>query len=116
MITTTNKHDFKIQDTIDLLHSDEVKNLTSSNISKGFVLLGDQISEFFVPTSTSSTDTFVHPNDIRIALAKLIPIINGLLSKNSLPEMLIQQLTVNEKLKVLGANVYEAFSFHNNNV
>jgi len=106
-----------VQDTTDLLNSDEVKILASSCISRGFVVLGDQLSEFFGPSTSSSTDdTFVHPSDVKIPLAKLIPIINGLVSRNSLPDLLVQQLIANDKLKTMGANVYEAFSYNNNNV
>jgi len=106
-----------VQDTADLLDSEEVKILASSCISRGFVVLSDQISEYYGPSASSSTEgAFVHPSDVKIPLAKLIPIINGLVSKNSLPDVLIQQLIVNDKLKTLGANVYEAFSYNNNNL
>ncbi|KAK4872362.1 hypothetical protein RN001_014391 [Aquatica leii] len=102
-----------IQETADLLDSDEVKMLMSSCISRGFVLLGDQISEFYGPSPSNSNSDFVHPSDVKIPLAKLIPIINGLVNKNSLPNTLIQQLIINDKVKTLGANIYEAFSYNN---
>ncbi|KAF5287299.1 hypothetical protein FQR65_LT02172 [Abscondita terminalis] len=104
-----------IQETADLLDSDEVKMLMCSCISRGFVLLVDQISEFYSLNPTDSKTDFVHPSNVKIPLAKLIPIINGLVSKNSLPNTLTQQLINNDKLKTLGANVYEAFSYNNNN-
>lgn len=77
------------------------------------MVLGDQIAEYYSP---SGSNTFVHPSDVKIHLAKLIPIINGLSSKHSLPDLFIQQLITNDKLKTLGANVYEAFSYNNNNL
>lgn len=102
-----------VQDTLDLLESEDTKLLMTSCIDRSFVTVCDQISEFYSP---STEGEFVHTSDIKIAVAKLIPIINGLFSKNALINNLIQQLVANEKLKVLGANVYEAFSFSNNNL
>ncbi|KAB0792468.1 hypothetical protein PPYR_14427 [Photinus pyralis] len=101
-----------VQDTLDLLESEDTKLLMTSCIDRSFVTLCDQISEFYGP---NMKDEFVHTSDVKVAMAKLIPIINGLFSKNALINSLIQQLIANEKLKVLGANVYEAFSFSNNN-
>lgn len=105
-------------DTADLLDSDEVKSIATHCLNRGFMLLSDQVSEYYVPNgnkiteipSSSSGDTFVHPSKLDIPLAKLIPVLNGLFSKQSLPNLLVQQLVTNEKLKTLGANVYECFS------
>ncbi|KAF5279436.1 hypothetical protein FQA39_LY05546 [Lamprigera yunnana] len=104
-----------VQETADLLESEEVKQLMLSCVNRGFVILGDKISEFYGPSASNSSADFVHPADIKIPLAKLIPIFNGVVSKNSLPNTLIQQFILNDKLKTLGANIYEAFSFSNNN-
>lgn len=92
-----------------------MKSLANHCISRGFTLLNDQIAEFYVPNgvkaneSAGSGSTFVHPSEIEIHLAKLIPVINGLFTKK-LPYGLVQQLVTNEKVKTLGANVYECFS------
>lgn len=79
------------------------------------MVLSDQIAEYYVPNGTKNKEKaavqgFVHPVNVEIAMAKLIPVINGLFSKKSLPNNLVQQLVANEKLKTLGANVYECFS------
>ncbi|KAK5639815.1 hypothetical protein RI129_010626 [Pyrocoelia pectoralis] len=103
------------QDTLDLLESEDAKILMASCINRSFVTVCDQVAEFYRPSSTTKNE-FVHTSDIKIAMAKLIPIINGLFTKNSLTSILIQQLIENDKLKVFGANVYEAFSFSNNNL
>ncbi|XP_018324626.1 peroxisomal biogenesis factor 3 [Agrilus planipennis] len=106
-------YDDMIQDTADIIESDEIKTLATSCISRGFILLGDSISEFYKPQKNetgTSNDTFIHPSQIEIALAKLIPILSGIMTKNAFPEHLIQQLITHDKLKVLSANIYEAFS------
>lgn len=92
-----------------------MKSIMTHCISRNFVVLGDLISEYYVPNGTKKEDVdskgngFVHPSHVGIHMAKLIPVINGLFSK-SLPNSLVQQLMCNEKLKTLGANVYECFS------
>lgn len=88
-----------------------MKSLASHCINRGFIFLNDQIAEFYVPNGgqAAGSSTFVHPSDIEIYLAKLIPVINGLFTRK-LPYGLVQQLIANEKIKTLGANVYECFS------
>lgn len=109
---------FQIDETADLLDSEEVKAIASSCINRGFVILFDQLSEFFRPDieaclskdSKQTSNGFIHPSNMYIALAKLIPIFNGLSAKTGLPGSLIQQFIINDKLKILGANIYESFS------
>lgn len=81
-------------------------------------MLNDQLAEYYTADHkieeihpNTATNGFVHPSDIQIPLAKLIPIINGLFAKNALPDHLIQKFIVNDKIKVLGANIYESFSY-----
>lgn len=91
-----------------------MKSLATHCINRGFILLNDQIAEFYVPNGGQTKDSpggsaFVHPSDVEMPLAKLIPVINGLFTRK-LPYGLVQQLLVNERIKTLGANVYECFS------
>lgn len=99
---------------MDLLDSEEVKSLANHCLNRSFVLLSDSISEYYTPSDKikelKDEHDFVHPTDVQIHMAKLIPIINGLISKDTLPDQLIQQLTMNTKVKTLGANIYECFS------
>lgn len=64
-------------------------------------------------TSNGSSE-FVNINKATMALAKIIPIINGQVPDNSTPKDLaadwLQHLILNSELKILGANIYEAFS------
>lgn len=111
-----------MRETADLLESEEVYNLASTCTNRGFSHLVDKLSEYYAPSSpngltevpaaTTDLDTFLHPSQVQIPLAKLIPILNGLLSRNTntFPESLTQQLIHDNKLKTLGANIYEVFS------
>lgn len=74
------------------------------------MLLGDQIAEFYGQNSSIivNKEPFTNPFDMKKPLAKLLPIINGLLSQQSFPQNLIQQLIVSEKLQILSANIYES--------
>lgn len=59
--------------------------------------------------------TFIDINRVSIPMAKLIPIINGQVpdkpTPKDVPTDLLQRLILNNELKTLGANIYEAFSF-----
>lgn len=127
-------------ETLDLLESEEVQNLTQSNIRSGFSLLVDHISAFFVVSpviengksiengisvpGTSNrisintkynSSAFININKVSMPMAKIIPIINGQVpDKATLKDFqsdLLQRLITNDELKTLGANIYEAFSF-----
>ncbi|XP_045462067.1 peroxisomal biogenesis factor 3 [Harmonia axyridis] len=103
-----------VRDTVDLLESDEVKFLTTQCINRGFTQLADQLSEFFISNGVSlkqgPSSSKDHPEDfiLKKPLAKLLPIINGTLSKNAFPEKFIQQLVSNERIHIFGANIYES--------
>jgi peroxin-3 len=131
-----------VSETMDLLESDEVISLTSSCVSQGFSLMVDRISDYYglvpdrtalnmnagpsgvqnktqilnniVECSSNSHTNFIHPNNVAMPMAKLIPIVNGLVQHLTGHEAgrdpWIQQLILDDKLKLLGANVYEAFS------
>lgn len=89
--------------------------MASHCLTRSFSTLTDQISEYLIPNGGKIVElqpngTFVHPSTMEIPLAKFIPIINGLFSRRSLSDVLVQQLVSNENLKTLGANIYECFS------
>ncbi|KAJ4452320.1 peroxisomal biogenesis factor 3 [Periplaneta americana] len=94
-------------DTADLLDSDEVAELATSCVSRGFAQLVDRIAEFYTD-GAQPRNGLAHPHDASVPMAKLVPIVNGLGQQN--PDPWLQQLLLDEKLKLLGANVYEAFS------
>lgn len=127
-------------ETLDLLESEEVQNLTQSNVRSGFSLLVDHISAFFIgpPTiengktiengisvpGTSNqnsismkydSSSFTNINKVSIPMAKIIPIINGQVpdkpTSKDFQTDLLQRYITNNELKTLGANIYEAFSF-----
>jgi peroxin-3 len=130
-----------VSETTDLLESDEVISLTSSCVSQGFSLMVDRISDYYGPAAdrtalnmnagpsglqnkaqipnsslecNNSLPSFIHLNNVAMPMAKLIPIVNGLVQHltghGAGRDPWIQQLILDDKLKLLGANVYEAFS------
>lgn len=115
-ITDDEKLNSLISETGDLLDSEEVKSLVSQCVTKGFLLFGDQISEFYGTENETLKFKSLDENnvdslefDTKKPLAKVLPIINGLLNKNSFPDKFVQQLVINDKLQILAANIYESF-------
>lgn len=130
--------DTMILETKDLLESDEIVSLTNHCVNRGFSFVMDQIAEYFgaketrvnnqsdfvpVPGTSSMPDmvlpmkdqnNFTNVTKVSIPMAKVIPIINGLVQSNSnridLPLTWMQHLILMDVIKLMGANVYEAFS------
>ncbi|XP_012538297.1 peroxisomal biogenesis factor 3 [Monomorium pharaonis] len=134
----------KLKDQIlDVSESEEVQDLMQKTIRSGFVLLMDHISAYFseppkissnvqniASTSGESSSKssiltrrtevasdasgFVDVNKTTMALAKIIPIVNGQVPDNPTPNDIasdwLQRLMLNSDLKTLGANLYEAVS------
>ncbi|OXU21933.1 hypothetical protein TSAR_010552 [Trichomalopsis sarcophagae] len=109
-----------LDQTLDLLESQEVQDLMQTNLRSGFALLIDRISEYFNENAksdgeTSNGDNFVNLNAVTMPMAKIIPILNGQVPENptpgDLPSDWLQRLLLSEELKALGANIYEAFCY-----
>ncbi|XP_070157422.1 peroxisomal biogenesis factor 3 [Polyergus mexicanus] len=86
----------------------KTSHLEESNIK-------NSISTHLQETATNNgSSEFVNINKTTMALAKIIPIINGLVPDNQTPKDVaadwLQYLILNNEFKILGANVYEAFS------
>ncbi|CAH1981339.1 unnamed protein product [Acanthoscelides obtectus] len=110
--STSDTHEKLLLETADLLESDEVKSIATHCVNRSFILFGDKLSEFYNGDSTidnSIGDGFQNPFNESKPLAKLIPIINGMLTKNSFPYLLVQNLSINDKLSTLSANIYESY-------
>uniref|UniRef100_A0A0K8TT58 Peroxisomal biogenesis factor 3 n=1 Tax=Tabanus bromius TaxID=304241 RepID=A0A0K8TT58_TABBR len=121
-------------ETLDMLESDDVAILCSNNVSRGFSIAVDSIAEFYTEnvkangalanftdkpaTSKLELNEIYNINSVALHLAKLIPILNGITSKSfdsnskppNLATSLITLFLVSDKVKILGANVYEVFS------
>ncbi|XP_046474770.1 peroxisomal biogenesis factor 3 [Neodiprion pinetum] len=67
------------------------------------------------PMDVCKTNGFLNLDKMSMPMAKLIPIVNGQVPAipraGDSPSLWVKQLILNDKLKTLGANVYEAFSF-----
>lgn len=117
-------------ETLDLLESEEVVSLSSNNICRGFSIAVDNIAEYLDGSGgpkiqevndnevVDVTKQLLNINRIELPLVKLIPILLGITNRgvNSAekPQNLATSLTtfymVNDKIKTLGANIYESFS------
>ena len=124
-------------ETLDVLESPEVADLCMSNASHGFSSVIDKIADFYIepvagPSSESMNKSMLNAGyngnrvesaglivETAIPLAKLIPIVNGIASRSAVqtiddpnPDLvssLIALYLLSDKIKILGANVYEAF-------
>lgn len=107
-----------MMDTIDLLQNAEVSDIASSCINQGFSNVIDKISEFFLPDDivshpSTSHDNFVRisqPNKVAKPCAKIIPIINLYGNPSDSTESWVFPFIYMDKVKSLGANVYESYS------
>lgn len=130
------KLDTIVKETMDILESDEVTAIATSSVSRSFSLVIDEVANLFVNKSTPTNknhlevedhiitngalntraSSFVDVNKVEMHFVKLLPVINELITKNNckgntnIPDLITQQLVLNEKLKLLGANIYEVFS------
>lgn len=136
---TDAKLDTIVKETMDVLESDEVTSVAMSTVSRSFSSIVDEVAYLFAKKSApmnknhleviddhivtngalklgTGTNTFIDVNKVEIHFVKLLPVINDLITNNtckdkcSIPDLLTQQLTLNDKLKLLGANIYEVFS------
>ncbi|RVE50435.1 hypothetical protein evm_004972 [Chilo suppressalis] len=132
------KLDTIVKETMDILESEEVTSVTMSSVSRSFSSVIDEVANLFATKSApvtknhleveecvvtngalklgGSSEPFVDVNKLELHFVMLLPVMNELLTKNTckgnsnIPDMLTQQLTLNDKFKLLGANIYEVFS------
>ncbi|KAE8602305.1 hypothetical protein XENTR_v10013940 [Xenopus tropicalis] len=100
-----------LNETRDMLESEDFKTVLNSCLSRGFGRLLDSTAEFFRPTDREmNQDNTLH--SISLPLAKIIPIINGQIHSicSEMPNHFVQDLLLMEQVKNFAANVYEAFS------
>ena len=130
LITQNSKVKEMFSETVDLMESDEVVALSSDNICRGFSIAVDNIAEYLDGSSGPKiqeinqnevldvSKQLLNINKIQLPLVKLIPILCGITRKgmnnSDKPQNFATSLTtffmVSEKIKTLGANIYESFS------
>ncbi|XP_063617357.1 peroxisomal biogenesis factor 3 [Cydia splendana] len=137
--TNEAKLDTIVKETMDVLESDEVTSIAMSSIGRSFSSVIDEVANLFATRSApitknhlevgeghvvtngalrlgTSPSPFIDVNKVELHFVKILPLINELITKNTckgntnIPDLLTQQLTLNDKLKLLGANIYEVFS------
>lgn len=123
-----------LDETADVLENEEVSGLAASNVSRGFSVVMDHLAEYLVDTAQEeqsnavangtaggagvSSSALPNATTIRMALARVIPIVSGLAAKPfdmtatppNLATALVTLYMLTEKVKTLGVNVYELFS------
>lgn len=112
-------------ETVDLLETEELFLILTQHVGNVFSLTTDELANHFTLNKTlnnhKNKDSAVgvenpsfNISEIKIPLAKIIPIINGLIPKTingrSLSSDILRVLINSDKIKMLGANVYEVFS------
>ncbi|KAM8946284.1 peroxisomal biogenesis factor 3 isoform 2-T2 [Pelodytes ibericus] len=100
-----------LNETWDMLESQDFSTVLNSCLSRGFGRLLDSIAEFFQPNEREVNQNSP-VNSINLPLAKIIPIINGQIHTicSEMPNHFVQDLLLMEQVKDFAANVYEAFS------
>ncbi|KAK2172705.1 hypothetical protein NP493_939g01068 [Ridgeia piscesae] len=100
-----------MKETQDVLDSSDFHAVLRTCLDTAFSRIVDRIAEYFKPASQQN-GTIFNPNDVEMPLAKVIPIMNGLLYTvcGNTPNPIVQELLLKEPLKKFAANIYEAFS------
>jgi len=99
------------KETRDIIESGDFHSVLTMCLDTAFVKLVDKVSEYYkVPPQVNGT--IVNPNDIQMAMAKMIPIVNGMVNviAGDAPNQFVQEMLLKEQVKDFAANVYEAFS------
>lgn len=99
-------------ETRDMIESSDFHTVMIVCLDSGFARLVDKLSEYFSPTASSETVIKdVRPSIATLPLAKVIPIVNGLVHNilSDAPNPFLQDLLLKEQVKDFAANVYEAF-------
>ncbi|XP_060687199.1 peroxisomal biogenesis factor 3 [Hemiscyllium ocellatum] len=103
-----------LNETRDMLESPDFNTVLNSCLNRGFSRLLDNIAEFFKPTEEELTQNgkVNSLSNIRLPLAKIIPIINGQIHStcSETSSHFVQDLLLMDQVKDFAANVYEAFS------
>uniref|UniRef100_A0A336N0L8 Peroxisomal biogenesis factor 3 n=1 Tax=Culicoides sonorensis TaxID=179676 RepID=A0A336N0L8_CULSO len=116
-----------LSEAVDMLETDEVFSIVTHHVGLGFSAITDEVANFFSSTTTKtlnnnveilneakdSSASLLNISQVKVALAKLIPIIDGLVPQtvNEKPftTNVLNFLINSDKIKMLGANTYEVF-------
>lgn len=99
-------------ETKDMLESSDFHTVMTVCLDSGFSRLVDKVAEYFLPAAQSEQAAPVEsPITLTLPLAKVIPIVNGLVHNvlADAPNPFLQDLLLKDQVKDFAANVYEAF-------
>lgn len=99
------------KETQDMIESADFNTVLTLCLDRSFSRLTDTISEQ-VRRSCGDTSAIPNPVETTLPMAKVIPIINGLIHVilSDVPNEFIQELLLIDQVKNFAANIYEAFS------
>lgn len=94
-------------ETYDVVHSRDFETVLTACLDDGFRWLTNQIVEYFKPHASNG----MTPATTTMPLAKVIPIVNGLIYAilADAPNPFVQELLLKDTVKDFAANVYDAF-------
>jgi peroxin-3 len=100
-----------MKETQDMLESADFHSVITMCLDTAFARLLDKSAEYFKSTPVDGA-AMINPNDVKLPLAKIVPIMNGLVhfTCGDAPNPFVQELLLKEQVKNFAANVYEAFS------
>ncbi|XP_013386810.1 peroxisomal biogenesis factor 3 [Lingula anatina] len=100
-----------MKETQDIVDGKDFQLVLDKCLETGFSRLVDRIAEFF-QQDPKSGESVVNPNLVGMPLAKIVPIMNGMIHTvcADVPNTFVQELLMLEPVKDFAANVYEAFT------
>lgn len=108
-------------ETLDILDTQEIQFLGERLCRQGFAHAVDKLAEHYTEQTpggggeeeeeSSSSSSFISPASLSLPLAKLVPLLSGLLTQEEEEEAdeWLAHLIDNQDLRTFGANVYESF-------
>lgn len=95
-------------ETLDILDSEEVQFLSERLCRQGFSHTLDKLAEHYTEQGEEGAG-FMSPALVSLPMAKLVPILSGLLTVEDEEEEWLTHLIDHHDLRTFGANVYESF-------
>jgi peroxin-3 len=97
-------------ETHDMIKSPDFNTIMTICLDTGFAYLSGRVGEYFSP-SVHEEDSFSGTRRVEMPLAKVIPIMNGLVFTvvADHPNPFLQELLLKDQMKHFAANVYDAF-------
>lgn len=117
-----------VSETVEILQHHDIISIAESSVKRAFSNSVDKVAEYYLPSEVPNQEndrvvvncagtedpSKLNVTSLTLPLAKIVPILHGLYRgpvQNGCPDPWIEQFVLMEQLNVLGANIYEAFTF-----